>query len=295
MDYAQAAGTLGLLEVNAPLIEEQAEHRGLIDRARAECVAEQAFSKAAFLLAVSQEVGAYLERFPAARGKVRVIPNGVNPERFPLDLKPTLPGVAGTCTVGFVGTLKPWHGVEVLLEAFGRLRQHHSNSRLLLVGDGPERERLQAGVSSRDLGEAVHFTGAVAAAEIPGLLASMDIAVAPYPQLSHFYFSPLKVYEYMAAGLPVVASRIGQLEELIQQDLNGLLTAPGDAAELAMALERLRAEPELRARLGNAARTTVWQDHTWDAVVQRIFHLAGCDKLSPDSGRFAKKDLNGAP
>src|SRR5438105_2032644 len=99
MDYAQASGIPGLLEVNAPLIEEQAEHRGLIDRAGAERVAELAFSNAAALLAVSDEVAAYLERFAGARGKVRVIPNGVNPERFPANLAPSRPGPPGTFTI----------------------------------------------------------------------------------------------------------------------------------------------------------------------------------------------------
>ena len=274
MEYARACRTAGLLEVNAPLIEEQAEHRGLLDRASAERVAQQAFSNATTLIAVSQQVATYLERFPAARAKVRVIPNGVNPERFPPGLKPSLPGAPGALTVGFVGTLKPWHGVGILVEAFARICERDPHTRLLIVGDGPERETLQADLSARGLSQAAHFTGAVSASEVPGLLASIDVAVAPYPDLSRFYFSPLKVYEYMAAGLPVVASRIGQLEKLIQDGVNGLLTAPGDAAELAMTLERLRAEPELRARLGKAARATVLREHTWDGVVGRILDLA---------------------
>ncbi len=110
---------------------------------------------------------------------------------------------------------------------------------------------------------------------MPGLLASMNAAVAPYPQLTQFYFSPLKVYEYMAAGLPVVASRIGQLAELIQDGVNGLLCPPGDSVALAGALYRLYSKPELSARLGQAARATVLREHTWEAVVQRILHLAG--------------------
>jgi len=166
------------------------------------------------------------------------------------------------------------------VEAFSQLHKQRSNARLLIVGDGPERANQQAALSSAGLLAATHFTGAVSADEVPGLLASMDAAVAPYPKLSHFYFSPLKVYEYMAAGLPVVASRLGQLADLIQHDVNGLLTTPGDVAELAAALERLRTSPDLRTRLGNAARATVLRDHTWDAIGQRILHLAGLNACS---------------
>ena len=99
--------------------------------------------------------------------------------------------------------------------------------------------------------------------------------MAPYPKLVNFYFSPLKVYEYMAAGLPVVASRVGQLQELIQPEVNGLLVPPGDVSALAAGLERIRSEPELRRRLGLAARVKVLREHTWDGVVQRILSLAG--------------------
>src|SRR5437660_4064574 len=85
MEYARASGTPGLLEVNAPLVDEQAEHRGLVDRAGAERATERALSAATALVAVSDEVGEYLKNFPATQGKVHVVPNGVNPERFPLD------------------------------------------------------------------------------------------------------------------------------------------------------------------------------------------------------------------
>jgi len=159
------------------------------------------------------------------------------------------------------------------------LHQHHPASRLLIVGDGPERERITRALDERGLLESTLFTGAVAPGEVPGFLASMDVAVAPYPPLSTFYFSPLKVYEYMAAGLPVVASRIGQLRTLIEPESNGLLVEPGDAKALAEALERLRNDPELRARLGQSARAMVLRTHTWDAVVQRILNVAALDNM----------------
>jgi len=82
MEYAQATGTPGILEVNAPLIEEQAEHRGLVDRAGAQKVAERVFGAAAAIVVVSEEVACYLKDFPEAQGKVQVVPNGVSPSAF---------------------------------------------------------------------------------------------------------------------------------------------------------------------------------------------------------------------
>lgn len=275
MEWAGDSGVSGLLEVNAPLIDEQAQYRVLVDRQSAERVAERAFAAATALLAVSEEVADWLKRFPGARGKVHVVPNGIRPERFPNQITPAMPGAAGVFTIGFVGTLKAWHGLSTLVAAFARLHASRPEARLLIVGDGPERANLEADLAARGLQPAAILTGAVPPEEIPSLLASMDVAVAPYPALEHFYFSPLKVYEYMAAGVAVVASRVGQLEHLIQSGTNGLLVPPGDPEALAAALRQLQENEPLRGRLGRNARATVLRQHTWDAVVGRIFSLAG--------------------
>jgi glycosyltransferase involved in cell wall biosynthesis len=274
MEYARASRTPGLLEVNAPLIAEQAEHRILVDRAGAERAAKRVFRAATHLLAVSAEVAAYLEQFPAARGRVHIVSNGVDPNRFRAELTPSCPGPPGAFTIGFVGTLKPWHGLGTLVEAFALLYRGGSDLRLLIVGDGPERSRLEADLSAHGLREFAKLTGSVDSNQVPGLVASMDVAVAPYPKLANFYFSPLKVYEYMAAGLPIVASRVGQLADLLRHEETGLLCPPGDAPALAAALERLRGDTGLRHRLGKAARTTAFRKHTWAAVAQRILSLA---------------------
>lgn len=283
IEYARSRGIPGVLEVNAPLIEEQARHRTLVNRAAARNIAERAFGEAAVVVAVSNEVAAYVGKFPGARSRVHVVSNGVSPDRFPA----SLPAKGAECvnfTVGFVGTLKPWHGLTVLVQAFERLHRDDPSWRLLIVGDGPEREELIGTLSAHgsELHQAVRLTGAVTPDEIPPLLASFDAAVAPYPALPEFYFSPLKVYEYMAAGLPVVASRIGQLDGLIRDGVNGLLCPPGDVTALATALERLRYDPELRVRLGRQARADVLAHHTWDAVVRRILQLAGAEQ-PPDT------------
>ncbi|HYO50731.1 MAG TPA: glycosyltransferase family 4 protein [Chloroflexia bacterium] len=272
MQYARDKEVPGILEVNAPLIEEQAEHRGLVDRALAEWVAEKAFRNASALLAVSRQVADYLVRcFPGIGGRVHIVPNGVDPSRFGMNSKGEM---HDNFTVGFVGTLKPWHGLPILVEAFAQLHLRDDSARLLIVGDGPQREGIEDALAEQGLLSAADFAGAVDPAEIPGLLARMDVAVAPYPDLAEFYFSPLKVYEYMAAALPVVASRIGQLKGLIEDGVNGLLCPPGDADALTEALDTLRRDPALRARLGRAARETILRGHTWDAVADRILELA---------------------
>ncbi len=276
MEYARDHNLPGLLEVNSPLIEEQAQYRTLVDRDRAEQSTLRAMSAAGAAIAVSQMVADYILRYRQGSDDVYVIPNGVDTSRFQSDAESSSPRHRGDFTVGFVGTLKPWHGVASLVEAFGTLAAEESTARLVIVGDGPERKRLeeQASELPGDTGRHIHFTGAVSPDAIPALLKSMDVAVAPYLPKDGFYFSPLKLFEYMAAGLPTVASEIGQIPEIIKDAETGLLVPAGDTSALAQGLIKLCRQPEHRARMGNAARDVAVGQYTWKSVVTRILNIA---------------------
>ncbi len=275
MRFARDRGIPGVLEVNAPLVDEQAEHRTLCDRASALLAAKGAFEAASTIVAVSKGTAAYVRRFIDGSRKLFVVPNGVDPSRFREPRGPRRREADDAFTVGFVGSLKPWHGLPILARAFGELHAEKARSRLLVVGDGPERLRTEQWLDEHGLRDVARFTGAVEPDRIPALLASMDAAVAPYPALPGFYFSPLKVLEYMAAELPVVASRIGQLEDVIADGTTGLLCRPGDPRALSAQLQRLRDDPDLCLRLGSAARAAVIERHTWRAATSRILALAG--------------------
>ena len=198
------------------------------------------------------------------------MPNGVNPARFP-----KVDPAEGPFTVGFLGSLKPWHDTATLIEAFALLRAGPvPDARLLIVGDGPDRARIEARLDTRGLGDVAHLTGAVPASDVAEWLGRMHVAVAPYGSDQPFYFSPLKIYEYMAAGLPVLASRVGDLPEVLNGGALGLLADPDDPASLAAALARLAQDPALCARLGAAARSHVLAHRTWDAVADRLLTAA---------------------
>lgn len=260
-------GVPTIVEVNAPLIDEQRAHRVLADLDGARRAARTAFAAASLVVCVSDPVAAWARASGAER--VAVVPNGVNTRRIrPAPADARGPYARGPYTVGFVGTLKPWHGVETLVDAMGLLRGDPP-CRLLVIGDGPAAPALRAQAARQ--GVDVHFAGAVAPDDVPALLATLDVGVAPYPAAAgEHYFSPLKVYEYLAAGLPVVASRIGQIPQIVTHGRTGLLTDPGDAADLARALAALRDDPRRRARMGRVARADAVEHHDWHRVLDRI-------------------------
>jgi glycosyltransferase involved in cell wall biosynthesis len=270
MEVARETGAAGVLEVNAPLVAEQAAHRTLVNRLGAEAGVRRCLADAGVIVSVSEALRTSLERHPEARGKVHVIPNGVDPRRFP-ERRPTGPR---PFTVAFVGTLKPWHGLPTLAQAFARLRAVVPDARLLVVGDGPGRADLEADLSAAGLSGAARLTGAVAPGDVAGLLEGADVTVAPYPATAERYFSPLKAVEGMAAGLPLVASRVGQLPELVRDGRTGVLCEPGDPVDLAEALVSLARDPERRERIGAAGRGWVLRERTWQQAVARILALA---------------------
>ena len=247
-----------ILEVNAPLVEEQRDHRSLHDEAGARAATRRQLRAARLVSCVSPQVAEWARAEGAAAERVVVTPNGVNTARIaprPADPRPG----TGPVTVGFVGTLKPWHGTDLLLHALAAAGE---DLRLEIIGTGPEHEALKRLAAELGIAERVRLHGAVAPDQVPQVLHRLDIAVAPYPAGDH-YFSPLKVYEYLAAGLPVVASAIGTIPEMLGDGELGVLVPAGDVAALAGALDALAADPERRARLGRAAREAAVARHDW--------------------------------
>lgn len=274
MLLADTCAATHVVEVNALLSREEKQWRGLHLAKLAEKRERMALDHAALRVAVSREVAAQVDQVSPHRRTV-VVPNGVErelfgqlPERSVARERLGLP--ADRYIVGFTGALRPWHGLDVALRALALLDDRHE---VAIAGEGPLRAELEALAASLGITHRVHWLGRVPHSYIPQVLAALDIAVAPYPELTTFSFSPLKLYEYLASGTPVVASAIGQVSEILGAGALGALTTPGDPVELAGAIRRITDDQRPARERATAARAVALADHGWEnRAVEIILH-----------------------
>lgn len=209
--------------------------------------------------------------------KIVVNPNGVDTETF----QPNVGGLSARralgigddeAVAGFIGTFGPWHGVLILAEAIAKL-PGEVNLRFLLIGAGRFRDEVERIINNAGRAGQVIFTGQVEHERVPALLDACDILLSPHVPLedgSEFFGSPTKLFEYMAMGKGIVASRLGQIGEVLVDEETALLVEPGNAQQLAGAIMRLSESRELCERLGNAARRAAVERHTWKQNAQRV-------------------------
>jgi glycosyltransferase involved in cell wall biosynthesis len=220
------------------------------------------------VVCVSDEVAAQVERLAGNR-ELLVVPNGVDPQRFhpgPGDagLRADL-GLEGAFVIGWTGSFRTFHGLEVLIDAVARLRSDVPEAVLLLVGDGQGLDAIRE--LARTRGVRAVFTGTVSFDAMPEHLRLMDVAVALAPG-ARFHYSPVKLREYQAAGVPVVAAAAGEMARDLGE--TATLVTPGDAAALADAVRALYRDPARRAGLGAMGRTAVLESGTWDHRLAQV-------------------------
>ena len=269
---ARETGLPLVLEVNSPLRDEAARYRRLSDPQLAAQIEATQFQAAVAIAVVSERLREYVLERGAPTGRVHVLPNGVDPMHF----HPAVSGKAvreryhldGRVVVGFVGRPRPWHDLDTLLRAVAQLHAADPRYHLLLVGQIPE--DLPAQLAQMNLSSATTLAGPTPHAVVPQHIAAMDVAVSPHPDLDDFYFSPLKLFEYLACGVPTVAANVGQPARVIQDGETGYLYPPGDAGALA---EHIRAVAENPARAQKVAwrgAVTVLENHTWDKNARTV-------------------------
>ncbi|QKE84486.1 glycosyltransferase [Arthrobacter sp. NEB 688] len=288
---ARATGARHVVEVNALLALEEARWRGLGHVAVAREREHAVLAGADLVAPVSEELAAQVRTVVGPHAPVVTVPNGVDPRPFdrPLDrsaVRARLGLPLGARAVVFTGTLRPWHGVEVAVEALAALpRDVH----LVVVGDGPVREALASRATALGVASRLHLTGALPHDEAVAAVRCADVAIAPYPDLPDFSFSPLKLYEYLAAGVPVVASDLGQPRALLGGLGVGRLVRPGDPTDLAAGIRAALAVGSVpaQARVAEHVRTH-W---SWRARVGEVLTALEAASTGPGSAAGAAADL----
>ena len=278
---ALAHGVPHVVEVNALLSREESQWRGLRMGALARRRERQVLAGATLRVAVSEEVATAV-RAVAPGPPTLVVPNGVDARALsclpaPATAREAL-GLPGDAFItGFAGALRPWHGVGNAIDALAEMPPPHH---LAIAGDGPLRAEMTRRAEALGVAGRLSWLGQLEHERMPGFLAALDVAVAPYPAIEGFAFSPLKVFEYLAAGVPTVASDIGQLRPLLSGG-RGQLVPPGDPHALAEACERVRRDPEPWRERARIAREDVLAAHSWDDRARMI--IDGLEEASADA------------
>lgn len=272
---AREIGARAVLEVNAPVIDHPGSPKALVDRALVVRPMQRRRERicAASDLIVTPSAAILPPGTPGA--KVIELEWGADTDRFHPGAEGPLPFTRppGLLAV-FAGAFRNWHGAANLARAIRELESRgRTDIGALFIGDGPELARVKTEAASS---ASMIFTGAIAHERMPACLAAADIGVAPFDLGAHkplalgFYWSPLKIFEYMAAGLPVVAPAADRIPRLVEGGVEGLLYQPASpVVGLADALERLT-DTTLRKRLGAAARERAVRDYSWRAHCEAL-------------------------
>ena len=254
LDLARRIGARFVLEVNAPLVAEARAHRPDTVEAQHGDIEETLLHEADLVITVSS----VLTRWAGRRrsGPTVTVPNGFEPSWFP-----TTPTTPTQPTLAFIGHPKPWHGTDRLLPLLDALARRGHRPHLLIIGGGPGADQLMADAHRLGVADQVTVTGPLPPEQASALLPEATIGVAPYPRHEPFYFCPLKVIDYLAAGLPIVSTDQGDIAQLTGDA--GILVDPDRDRELVDAVATLLATPNLAARFGASGRRRAHATMTW--------------------------------
>jgi glycosyltransferase involved in cell wall biosynthesis len=262
-----------LLEINAPLFDERRAYGGIKLKMLARWSERSVWRGADHVFVVTDVLAERVECEGVARERLTVTPNGIDTAAFEdlparAEAKQRL-GLEDKVVLGFTGFVREWHGLERVLDGMQRWRVP---SHFLLVGDGPARAALEGRAQTLGLAANVTFTGVIDRSQVIRFINAFDIALQPDVVA---YASPLKLFEYMAAGCAIVAPDRPNIREILTHDVNAWLFDARDPDSFVVGVARLADDPALRQRIGEAARATIHQRPlTWTGNAERIVACA---------------------
>lgn len=278
---AYGCGVPSVLEVNSPLMDHPGSLKSWLDRfllfRPMKAVREDLCRKASALVTPLPAI--ILRSVP--REKIHPVHWGANVDTFHPGVTASgsakeLPIPSGASVVVFSSSFRPWHGAELLVRAAVRVLERSPNTFFLLLGAGPMLGKVKQHAEELGVAARLHCTGAVPYEEMPHYLARAHVGVAPYQPSLHgqlqlgFYWSPLKIFEYMASGLPVVTLDIEPLREIVRPGLEGLLFPENHTERLAEAIGELVSSPERARAMGQSARRRIVSLYSWQVHCETL-------------------------
>ena len=277
MWLARKTGLPHFLEVNAPLAAERAKYSGLSLKSFATKLEARTWQSATHSLPVSEVLADIMVAAGTPRERITVLHNGIDKSAYEnLDGAAIRErhGLGNNVVLGFTGFVREWHRLDEMIRLIAGYEGADA-PHMLIVGDGPAIPECKALTTELKVNDRVHFAGFVDRADIPAHLAAMDIALQPAVTA---YASPLKLFEYMAAGLAIVAPAQPNICEVLEDGKDALLFQPDTYSRTKDHIQRLIADPALRQNLGAAAKAKIdVRGYTWLKNAERITAMAKAD------------------
>ena len=258
-------------EVNAPFLEEMKLRNRKVLSFVINGIQRLNNRNAGKIIVVSNTLKEILIQKGVPKEKIYVQPNGVDHRKFDFAVERiSLPEANGRIIIGFVGSLNPWHGINDFVNAAEAILFSRQDIHFLIVG-GTEQalKNVLEQIAEKNLMNHFTITGHVPYEKVPGYISKMDIVTLPYPFIKNFYFSPLKLFEYMAMKKVIVATKVGQIAEIIEHGVDGFLVGPGCYHDLEEALEDIFTISKQWSTVGeNAYNKSL--NYTWDCNARNI-------------------------
>lgn len=271
-----------LLEINGPVLEEHIAlgnipnhyHRFLLKRWR-----DRVLPVYGAYYVQTQSLKNIVSDWGLNNIEIHVIPNGVDITRF----HPEINGneilekyqLAEKNVITFIGSLREWHGITLLLSSIPKVLSAYPDAKFMIIGSGPQQPEIEKKIIELNLQDNVLLIGAVPYRDIPKYIASSTICIAPFqPSMLGtmkkygLYFSPIKLFEYMACGKPIITTSVGEVNNLFEDKKDAYLIRP-DEKELVDAVIDLLQNKSLREQLGQKAREKV-KNYTWERTTEKV-------------------------
>ncbi|MBN8703566.1 MAG: glycosyltransferase family 4 protein [Bacteroidetes bacterium] len=264
-------------EINAPYLEEMLQFEGVDTLLKKKAITAESrqIKESTLVSVVSTPLKKHYSQYTQTTDKIVVVPNAINEILINIDvvLQEKIRNqyrLSNKTVIGFVGSIFPYHGVDLLIESFAALLPKHPQIALLIVGDGQILPDLKKLTQSLHIEQHVHFTGSVKHTDVFSHINCMDITILAK---TNYFCSPVKIFEYGVLEKAIVSISTSAIQDVLTHKKNAFLIPSASKNELTDAISYLLSNPEEARRLGRKVKQDILSNHTWIKNAQTILHL----------------------